>query len=205
MLVLIDESGCPGFKLTKGSTPFFVVGMVIFNDFSQAEAASEAIIALRQALGVNPEFKFSKTHLAIKDNFFNTICAYDFQVMALVVNKSNIYSLKLRNDTDSFYNYFVKTLMQYDGDILQNASIKIDGSGDKEFKKALTSYLRQSIGEHKIKKFKFIDSKKDNLIQLADMVVGAIARSYSETRRDASRWLNVLKKTGKIKNIWDFK
>jgi len=88
---------------------------------------------------------------------------------------------------------------------LQNASIKIDGSGDKEFKKALTSYLRKYVGENKIKKFKFIDSKQDNLIQLADMVVGAIARSYSETRKDASRWLYVLKRKGKIKNIWDFK
>jgi hypothetical protein len=45
--------------------------------------------------------------------------------------------------------------------VLQNASIKIDDSGDKEFKKALTAYLRQRIGEYKIKKFKFTDSRKD--------------------------------------------
>ncbi len=205
MLVLIDESGCPGFKLTKGSTPFFVVGMVIFKDFSQAEAASKAITDLRQTLSVNPEFKFSKTHPTVKDKFFDELCQYDFEVRALVVDKSNIYSQKLRNDTDSFYNYFVKMLMQYDDDALQNASIKIDGSGDKEFKKALTAYLRQRIGEYKIKKFKFTDSRKDNLIQLADMVVGAVARSYSDTRKDANRWLDVLKRRDKIKSIWDFK
>ncbi len=205
MLVLIDESGCPGFKLTKGSTPFFVVAMVIFKDFSQAEAASKAITDLRQTLHVNPEFKFSKSHPTVKDKFFNELCHYDFEVRALVVNKSNIYSQKLRDDTDSFYNYFIKMLMQYDDDVLQNASIKIDGSGDKEFKKALTAYLRQRIGEHKIKKFKFTDSRKDNLIQLADMVVGAIARSCSGTRKDASRWLEMLKQKRKIKSIWDFK
>lgn len=204
MLVLIDESGCPGFKLTKGSTPYFVVGMIIFKDFTQAEAASKAIEGLRKALNINPEFKFSKTRGPIKDNFFEIICQYNFEVRALVVDKNKLYSHKLRNDTDSFYNYFVKTLMQYDNDLLE-ASIKIDGSGDKEFKKALATYLRQSIGQNKIKKFKFIDSKKDNLIQLADMIVGAIARSYSETRKDTNRWLNVLKKKGKIKNIWDFK
>jgi hypothetical protein len=123
----------------------------------------------------------------------------------LVVEKSNIYSQKLRNDTDSFYNYFVKILMQYDDNVLQNASIKIDGSGNKEFKEALTAYLRQCIGEYKIKKFKFTDSRKDNLIQLADMVVGAVARSYSEIRKDANRWLDVLKRRNKIKNIWNFK
>jgi hypothetical protein len=203
--VLIDESGCPGFKLTKGSTPYFVVGMVIFNDFFHAEAASKTITDLRQSLNINPEFKFSKTHPSIKDRFFDEICQHHFEIRALVVDKSNIYSHKLRNDTDSFYNYFIRTLMQYDNNTLQNASIKIDGSGDKEFKKALNSYLRKYIGEHKIKKFKFTDSRKDNLIQLADMVVGAIARSYSETRKDADRWLNVLKKRGKVRNIWDFK
>lgn len=121
------------------------------------------------------------------------------------MDKTKLYSPKLRDDTDSFYHYFVKQLMQYDNDVLINASIKIDGSGDKEFKKTLTAYLRQSIGQNKIKKFKFMDSKSDNLIQLADMIVGAIARSYSETRKDGDRWLNVLDKKGKIKNLWNFK
>lgn len=95
--------------------------------------------------------------------------------------------------------------MQHDNDLLLNASIKIDGSGDKEFKKSLSTYLRQALGQHKIKKFKFIDSQSDNLIQLADMVVGAIARSYSENRKDGDRWLHFLRDAGKIGNIWDFK
>lgn len=204
MLVLIDESGCPGFKLKKGSTPYFVVGMVIFKDFSQAEVASKTITELRRSLKINPEFKFSKTRPAIKDKFFDAICQYTFEVRALVVDKNKLYSPKLRSDTSSFYNFFIKTLMQYDNRVLLNASIKIDGSGDKEFKKALTAYLRRSIGQEKIKKFKFTDSKSDNLIQLADMTVGAIARSYSKNRKDSNRWLDVLKKNGKIKNIWNF-
>ena len=205
MLVLIDESGCPGFKLTKGSTPYFIVGMVIFRDFSQAERASKAIQILRQTLNVKTEFKFSKTHPSIKDKFFDEVCQFKFEVRALIVDKSSIYSHELRKDTNSFYNYFVKMLMQYDNNVLQNASIKIDGSGDKEFKNALTAYIRKYVGNNKIKKFKFIDSKQDNLIQLADMVVGAIARNYSETRKDADRWLSVLKTNGKVQNIWEFK
>jgi hypothetical protein len=178
--------------------------MVIFNDFSQAEAASKAITELKKLLKINPEFKFSKTRALVKDKFFDVVCQCGFEVMALVVDKSKIYSSQLRNDTDSFYNFFVKTLMQYDNNTLFNASIKIDGSGDKEFKKALTAYLRQSIGQHKIRKFKFIDSKSNNLIQLADMVVGAIARSYSDNRKDGDRWLNKLKNKKRIRNIWDF-
>jgi hypothetical protein len=205
LLVLIDESGCPGFKLTKGSTPYFVIGMVIFENFLQAEITSKTIQELRQLLKIKPEFKFSKTRPEVKDKFFDSICQHDFEIRALVVDKSRIYSSKLRNDTDAFYNYFLKSLMQNDSNILQNASIKIDGNGDKEFKKALSAYLRQSIGQNKIKKFKFVDSRNDNLIQLADMIVSAIARSYNKNRIDGNRWLNVLRKNGKIKNIWEFK
>jgi hypothetical protein len=50
----------------------------------------------------------------VKDKFFDEVCRYEFDVMALVINKSTVYSPELRNDTDSFYNYFVKLLMQHD-------------------------------------------------------------------------------------------
>lgn len=96
-------------------------------------------------------------------------------------------------------------LLRHDDSVLNNASIKIDGSGDKEFKKALGVYLRRELGSNKIKKFQFTDSRKDNLIQLADMVVGAIARSYNINRDNETRWLDMLKQARKIKNIWDFK
>lgn len=36
MLVFIDDSGDAGFKLDKGSTPFFVIACVIFDDDLEA-------------------------------------------------------------------------------------------------------------------------------------------------------------------------
>ena len=95
--------------------------------------------------------------------------------------------------------------MSYDGNRLINASVKIDGSGNKEFQNAMVSYLRKQLGSGKVRKYKLIDSKKDNLIQLADMTVGAIARSYNENRKNNNYWLNILKKQGKIEDIWYFR
>lgn len=80
--------------------------------------------------------------------------------------------------------------------------MKIDGRGDKEFRNAVSGYLRQQGNGKKIEKCRFVDSQKDNLIQLADMVVGAIARHKNDNRKDASRWFEMLNK--KIENIWDF-
>lgn len=202
MLVLIDESGCPGFKLTKGSTPYFIIGMVCFTDFKEAEKVSRIIAELQTTLGLKDEFKFNKTHPNVKEKFFQTVCQHDFKVRALVVNKKNIYSPYLRTEKESFYNYFIKQLIRYDGKILKDAIVKVDGRGSREFKNRLNTYLRQTLDGHKIKKIKFVDSKSDSLIQLADMVVGAIARSYSTNRKDEQRWKQMLAK--KIDNIWDF-
>ena len=203
LLVLIDEHGCPGFKLDKGSTPYFIMAMVIFSDFLAADKASEEIRKLREDLRVKPEFRFSKSHSKVKDSFFQTICKHDFLVRALVVDKQKIYSPYLRLDKENFYSYFMRQLMANDGNLLSNAIIRIDGKGSKKFQKATNNYLKAYVGKDKIRKIKFVDSKKDNLVQLADMITGAIARSYNTARKDNQRWLNMLRT--RIDNIWLFK
>lgn len=204
MLVLIDESGCAGFKLGKGSSPYFIAGMAIFERFDEAERTSAAIAEARTELRVKPEFKFSKCSSAVRDGFFHAVAPFDFRIRALVIDKARIYSSYLRTTPDSFYNFFVRMLMSHDGGLLKGANVKIDGSGDREFKRALESYLRQQMGGGKIAKLKFADSCRDNLIQLADMVTGAIARSYTAAgRSDAHRWRAMI--TRKIDNVWEFR
>jgi len=206
LLVLIDESGDPGFKIAKGSSPMFVVAMAIFNDFSEAEKASEAINKARTKFRVKPEFKFNKCHPDIKDGFFDAVCPFNFTVRALVVDKSKVYSDNLRTCTNNFYNYFVQMLMRHDNAVLQDACIKIDGSGDRKFKRELGAYLRRELGSGRVKDIKFADSHKNNLIQLADMVAGAIARAHNPVaRKNANRWLEMLTRSGKIDDVWMFK
>ncbi len=205
MLVFIDESGDPGFKIAKGSTPLFVVSMVIFESNEEAERTSAAIKAARASLRVKEEFKFSRSHPNVKDGFFEVVAPFNFQVRSLVVMKEHIYSANLRTNTSRFYNYFVQALMAYDNDVLQDARIKIDGSGDRRFKIEMGAYLRRELGSGKIKDIKFAKSHKNNLIQLADMSVGAVARAFHpKVKKDAGRWLQALRDSGKIQDIWKF-
>jgi hypothetical protein len=202
MLVLIDESGCTGFKLDRGSSASFIVAMVIFDTFGEAERASAAVAAARADLRVKPEFKFSKVSDTVRDGFFCAMADLHFTVRALCVDKSKIYSRRLRTNDDYFYNYVVRMLLRHDGDTLARATVKIDGSGDREFRNALAGYLRRQMTDNKIAKVRFADSRRDNLIQLADMCTGAIARSYRTDRKDARRWRAML--APKIADIWDF-
>lgn len=204
LLVLIDESGDAGFKLARGSTTHFVVAMVIFDDFKEAERTSALIEAARITLRIKPEFKFNKCSAQVKDGFFAAVAGCKFAVHALVVDKSTIYSDYLRENKGRFYNFFVKSLLKHDSGALTGARVKIDGSGDREFKRELAAYLKRESAEGKIASVKFAESHRDNLIQLADMVVGAIARSYREgDRNEHDRWRKML--SGKIQNVWDFR
>jgi hypothetical protein len=201
MLVLIDESGDPGFELKRGSSPYFVVCMVVFKNFDQAEACSSAIQQLQKDKSVYPEFKFSNCRAEIRDHFFACVRKFDFSIYALVVPKRDIYSPTLRSDTGKFYNYFVRQLLTQNQALLAGADIKIDESGDRRFKQELIAYLRRVMDKDCIKSVKFKPSRGDHLIQLADMVTGAISRLYTE-KKDNARWHNML--VPKIANLWEF-
>jgi hypothetical protein len=203
MLVFIDESGDPGFKIAKGSASAFTAAMVAFRDKEQARKADETIRALAQRLRIYPEFKFSKCRSEVRDAFFGSVKPFDFCVRAIVVRKELIYSPYLRSNKESFYSFFVKSMLKFDDGLLQDAQIIIDGSGDRAFKRELASYFRQQLGRGQIKSVTFNRSEADALVQLADMCAGAIARPYRENRSDANRWRKMLEP--KIQDVWEFK
>jgi hypothetical protein len=203
VLVFIDESGDPGFKIARGSTPVFVAAMAMFWDATEAARTGATIDALRQRLGVKPEFKFNKASDQVRDAFFPAILPHSFAVRAIAVQKDKIYSPHLRAEKERFYNFFVKSMLKFDGGQLKGAKIIIDGSGDREFRNNLKAYLRRHAAEGAIKEMRFKQSHRDPLVQLADMCAGAIARSYRTDRQNPDRWRAML--APKIRDVWDFK
>jgi hypothetical protein len=203
VLVFIDESGDPGFKVQRGSTPDFTAALVAFQDTEQARLAQRAIEATASRLRIHPEFKFSKCRPEVRDAFFAAVLPYDFRVRAIAVRKEKIYSPHRRTNKERFYSFFVKSMLKYDDGLLSQARIVIDGSGDRLFKREINAYFRAHLGGGRVKEIRFANSKSDPLVQLADMCVGAIARSYKHKRSDASRWREILRP--KIDDVWDFK
>jgi hypothetical protein len=203
MLVFIDESGDPGFKVARGSSPVFVAAMVMFNGREQATDAEKAVREALRALNVSPEFKFNKCSHDTRDQFFLAIRRCIFHVRAIVVRKEIIYSKHLRTQKESFYNYFVRQMLTYDGGAIQDAKVVIDGSGDREFRQALNAYLKRYLGS-KLRGIRFGQSYRDPLLQLADMCAGAIARSYRGDRKHGSRWRAMLEPQY-LRDVWEFK
>lgn len=204
MLVLIDESGCAGFK--PASSTHFVLGMVVFKTFHDAEEAANIIHNLKKEMGSKREFRFSSSNNRQRDEFFEAIKKARFKVRIFVVEKRLIHKQDLRNNDELFINYCLKLMMtmRTSGAPLQEANIKIDGKGSRHFKKACLSYLRKEMPPSAIKKIKFGNSESDVLIQLADMVVSAYSRPFNNPGKpDAFKWRNMLE--GKIETVWNFK
>jgi hypothetical protein len=92
MLVFIDESGDPGFKLNRGFTEVVVAAMAAFKNGEAAGVAQSAVEAVVRRLRISDE-KFNKSRHEVRDAFFKGIARCAFRIRAIVVKKALIYSL----------------------------------------------------------------------------------------------------------------
>jgi hypothetical protein len=176
--------------------------MVAFRERAVALRTNEIIRRAQVDLSIYPEFKFSDSRDAVRDEFFRRVTDQRFEVRAVVVHKPSVYSAHLREHKERFYNYFVKTLVKYNANAMSAADVRIDGSGDRVFKRELNAYLLREAPTGCVNSVRFIDSRRDYLIQLADMCVGVIARSYRADRSDPGRWRKML--LPRLSNVWEF-
>jgi uncharacterized protein DUF3800 len=206
MLVFIDESGDAGFKIDKGSSRYFVLAAVIFDDELIAEKTAVDIKLLRRELKLsdNYEFHFNGSKRVIKEAFLKKVSINNFRARVLVVDKTQITSVELKNNRASFYNYAVKLLLKDAQGKIEDAKIKLDGRGDRTYKRAAGSYLRSQLNRSNsriIKSLHFVDSKENVLIQLADMISGAVY--HASQNLTETEYQSLIRE--RIENIWRFK
>jgi hypothetical protein len=191
MLVFVDESGDCGIKGKAGSSQLFVIAAVIFEENPSAEACDKRISELRAECfrGNSREFHFNKCCDDYREKFLTGIRDHDFLYLAFVLNKSKLYGPGFAYK-EPFYKFTAKLLFENAAPHLREASVLIDRSGHREFRKQLESYLKRKIntdGEI-IRKVKTEASHSNNLLQVADMICGAVARSFREDRKSSERF-----------------
>ena len=199
-LVFIDDSGDPGFVSGVSNANLLMAG-ALFIDPETATRLNEEITRFRKTLGWqdNHEFKFRKAPKDIKIRFLELVCNYEFDIYAVYVDKTRYQNTFHFTDREKLYNWTAKELLK--AMPLDEAYVKIDGRSSREHKLRVASYLRKEINanRYRIKEVKTQDSVKDNLIQLADMVVGAIGRSFQPEKTDSDVYIRIIRH--KIKSI----
>ena len=198
MLAFIDESGDPGMKnIGQSSSQYFAVTLVLFEDDDEALACDQRIELLKRELGFGPQFEFHFTKLKpiYRKAFLEAVAPYAFFYFSIVVNKAKLFGPGFKFP-DPFYKYTCGLVFENTKPYLSNTIVVIDGSGDRKFRQQLQSYLKKRIndnadGKQYIKKVKMQDSRSNNLLQLADIVCGAVARCYSG-KADAEEYRKVI-------------
>ena len=95
--------------------------------------------------------------------------------------------------------------MLHNKNTLTNARIRLDGHGNKLFRRNLSVYLRKELNDYRktMKNLRLVDSKRDVLIQMADMIAGAIRRSYDSEKKENNKYRKII--SSRIEDCWEFK
>ena len=197
MLAFIDESGDPGRKLVRGSSRYFVVAVVTFDDNDVAADCDNRISLLRRELGLadNYEFHFSRNSHRVRLSFLQAVTPYAFFYHGFVLNKD---PKKLVGEgfkyKESLYKYVCRLVLTNARPYLSETTVVIDRSGARRFQQQLATYLRKHIeerGRQAIKKVKSERSDSNNLLQLADYVASIVNRR-AQGKRGAAEYYRYL-------------
>lgn len=200
----MDESGDPGLKIAQGSSAYFVVALVVFDDEEEAKAVDQRLGLLRRELHLHPafEFKFNKCRPEHRKALLGAVAPYDFFYYGIVINKAGLYGEGFKFK-DSFYKYAAQLVFLNSREHLENAVVCIDGTGNRDFRQQTSTYLKRRINLEKrhIERVIFLNSAKSSLIQVADMVAGAINRSYGE-KADAQEYIKLIRPREAQVQVW---
>lgn len=189
MYIYIDESGDTGFKFKAGSSRYFVVALLLVDDPIPLHQAVHDF-RLDQGKPEAYEFKFMRTSHELRLAFFRAIRPCRYHVRALVVDKHRLTMPNLRSK-DRFYDYVVRLPFESDIPSIEGAHLVIDESFRGKSRQAdLTTYLRRELNAGAVRKIAGVtyhESGRDNLLQVVDMLAGAIARTYEKGDKQYQR------------------
>lgn len=149
------------------------------------------------------ELKFHQSRIGVKRKFLERISKYKFRIRAIAVKKEKIRSPFLIDNKESFFNYIVMQVLKNNRKTIKNAKLRFDKRGERKIRDNLRVYLSRELDNKSNRIFadlKFVDSKTNVLIQLADMVAGTIAAYYKDKNKEL---LRIIKR--QVDDIWDFK
>lgn len=167
-----DESGDPGLK----SSRYFAVALVQL----AGHAPLPELAAVRQSFRLSPvfEFKYHATTPSQKELFFRAIQPLTFRVRAAVVDKTQLASpLTTLRGMDFIVEWTTRLILRASELDIANDALVMDGavpSLRRALRIRLSAECRPLARERPFAKIVSADSRRDDNLQLADMLVGAV-------------------------------
>lgn len=114
---------------------------------------------------------------------------------SFVLNKVKLWGQGFQNK-DSFYKYTTGLVFENAKPHLRQAKVTIDRCGNHDFRRQLAKYLKNKINKRDtasaIRKVSMEDSHSNDLLQLADMICGAVARSFRRDKDERMKFRKII-------------
>ncbi|MDR2105904.1 MAG: DUF3800 domain-containing protein [Coriobacteriales bacterium] len=200
--IAVDDSGDVGLK--AGASGFFAVAAIVFNDALEAESASLEAKKFKRAIRWRDdhEFKFNKMRRELIIRLLEVLAPFDFKVYSLYIDKGHIALERVPPDWDSVYNQVILEVLGHVP--MHEAVVRIDGRYGKKYQQKMEGYFRRELNKsgHRVDNVRFVDSKENTLVQIADIAVGSVNRSLQTNKTDSQDYIGLLK--GKIELLDEF-
>ena len=185
MLGFFDEAGDPGLKVGGGSSRFFVAALVTFAEEEEALGCDRRIDGLRAELRLSAgyEFHFARNPWKIREAFLEAVEPFDFWYHLFVLDKAAAIREGRRQSPEALYQETAGLLFENAKPYLREASLLIDEGGNRELRGALLRRLRRDAdsgdGQRRVRWIRQQDSRRNNLLQLADYVASCNNQAIS--------------------------
>jgi hypothetical protein len=173
-----DESGDASFDFEKGASRHFVVAMIATPSPDDLRAALEKT---RQDLNLADryEFGFHKLHSGkLRNKVFASLSQMNFEAWAILVDKSALgKSFRAMTGLERYLFFVAELIRCVPNEKRLDGTLILDEFGQpKQTKNELKRILKALNIKHGFRRISIRRSKGEPLIQIADLVAGAIWR-----------------------------
>jgi hypothetical protein len=182
-----DEAGDVSLNFGKGASRYYVPAFI---GTQSPDTLRKTLADLRQRLGLHAthEFKFHKmTSPEIRRQVFSALAHSEFEAWALFIDKTTLPKIFKTSESVAIYTHFISELLTIiPAKFQQDATLILDEFGSTPDLR--TELRRTMIKRHIPRLFKRVlvrKSHRESLIQVADLVAGAIMRRDSQKDSEA--------------------
>ena len=189
----IDESGAYGWDLDNNSVSRFFILSAIIIEQQNLEGLRKKVISLQEKYFSGSELKSNKIGKDHKrrTKFITEISSFPIKIFSLVYDKRKLKDYPGLQFKTSFYKFLNQSIYST---LLQSfpvITITGDSVGDTDFMESFLKYLRNRCGPVDLfneSSLMVQDSRKEPLIQIADIVSGTLAYEFDERKNKPAEY-----------------
>lgn len=182
-----DEAGDVSLSFNKGASRYFVPAFI---STQFPDDLRQTLSNLRQTLDLREthEFKFHKMASAeVRNQVFSALAHAKFDAWVLIVDKTRLPKIFETTESVEIYTHFITELLDIiPAELQKDATLILDEFGSTPDLR--TELRRAMLKRHMPRLFKRVivrSSHRESLIQVADLVAGAVMRRDSQNDSEA--------------------